>query len=253
MKNKFKFPCRYAQEVVYLYSNKITFKQIIMNVNEVYELRRQGKIEDAYSVIRNIYATDKSEAATKAMFWTAVDVLEIRVKEGRTEEARKIYLALERLLCKYADNNGWMENVLKECKKLLQNSNRKQEHNDDKAEHLQSGIWGEELAAAYLREKGYVILERNWHSGHRDIDIIAQRNDCTVFVEVKTRSNREYREPEEAINYEKQKNLLRSINHYLNYRHLKAPWRFDVITIIGKPYGNTPEINHIENFNLNNL
>ncbi len=223
-----------------------------MSINEVYELRRQGRIEDAYFAIRRIYATDKSEMAARAMFWTAVDVLGKRVKERRTEEARKIYLALERLLNNIDDNNGWMKNVLKECEKLIEENHQKQKCSADKAVHLQTGIWGEELAAAYLREKGYIILERNWHSAHRDIDIIAQRNECTVFIEVKTRSDREYREPEEAINYEKQKNLLRSINHYLRYKHLNTPWRFDVITIIGKPYSKTQEINHIEDFSLSN-
>ena len=118
-------------------------------------------------------------------------------------------------------------------------------------EHLKTGIWGEELAAVFLREKGYVILERDWHSSHRDIDIIAQQDDCIVFVEVKTRSNRDFADPLKAINYKKQKNLLRAINHYIHYRKLDNPWRFDVITIVGKMGTATPEIEHIEDFRLN--
>ncbi len=69
-----------------------------------------------------------------------------------------------------------------------------------------------------------------------------------VFVEVKTRRNRDFREPERQ--WKKQKNLLRSINHYLNYRNIETPWRFDVITIIGVPGCSSPEINHIEDFML---
>ncbi len=49
-----------------------------MNVSEVYNLRRQGKIEKAYNAIRMIYATDKSTYAAKALFWTAVDILRKR-------------------------------------------------------------------------------------------------------------------------------------------------------------------------------
>ena len=95
-----------------------------------------------------------------------------------------------------------------------------------------------------------VILERDWHSNHRDIDIIAQQGDCIVFVEVKTRRNREYGDPLQAINYQKQKNLRRAINHYIHFRHLNNPWRFDVITIVGVLGCNMPEISHIEDFAL---
>ena len=222
-----------------------------MNVNEVYELRRQGRIEEAYEVIREIYATDKSASVAKAMFWSAVDVLKKRVEENRMEEASKIYLAMERLLRNVVDENGWMAESLKKCQKLLGREQTREELSDDGPIHLQSGVWGEELAAAYLREKGYVILERDWHSGHRDIDIIAQNNEYTVFVEVKTRRSRNFGEPEIAVDSKKQKNLLRAINHYLNYRRLETPWRFDVITIIGTPGCTSPEINHIEDFTLN--
>lgn len=222
-----------------------------MNINEVYELRRQGKIEEAYESIRKIYATDKSSFAAKAMFWTAVDILKKRVNERRMEEATKICQALERLFNNTVDDNGWMKDALNKCQKLVGREQTREEIIDNGPEHLQSGVWGEELAAAFLRDKGYVILERDWHSSHRDIDIIACQNDCTVFVEVKTRRSRDYGEPEVAVNYKKQKNLIRAINHYLNYRRITTPWRFDVITIIGKPGCTSPEINHIEDFTLN--
>ena len=41
------------------------------------------------------------------------------------------------------------------------------------AAHNEMGRWGEDQAVAYLEQQGYTILERDWHSGHRDIDIIA--------------------------------------------------------------------------------
>ena len=67
------------------------------------------------------------------------------------------------------------------------------------AAHNELGEWGEEVAVRYLEQKGYVILERDWKSGHRDIDIIAQDKDTIVFVEVKTRRNRLFAEPEMSV------------------------------------------------------
>ena len=58
-----------------------------MNVKEVFELRKQGNKEEAYEAARSLYATDKGPHASTAMFWTAVDMLRLRVGEGRLDEA----------------------------------------------------------------------------------------------------------------------------------------------------------------------
>ena len=219
-----------------------------MTINEVFGLRNQGRKEEAYEAARAIYATDKGPYASAAMFWTAVDMLKMRVSEGCTEEARKIFMALERLLPNVKDEKGWMHDAMRKCQALLEKIDNRERQPDEGPEHLKTGIWGEELAAAYLREKGYVILERDWHSKHRDIDIVAQQGECIVFVEVKTRRSREFSDPLQAINYQKQKNLRRAINHYIHYRKFDNPWRFDVITIVGKMGTTMPEIEHIEDF-----
>ena len=221
-----------------------------MTVNDIYELRNQGRREEAYEAARSMYATDKSQHVSVAMFWTAVDMLKMRASEDRMEEAGKIYMALERLLNNVNDANGWMHDTLKKCHKLIERGEKRTELLTEGPEHLKTGIWGEELAAAYLREKGYVILERDWHSKHRDIDIIAQQDDWIVFVEVKTRRNRIFADPLQAVDYTKQKNLRRAISHYIRYRKFDNPWRFDVITIVGEIGGKMPEINHVEDFRL---
>lgn len=113
------------------------------------------------------------------------------------------------------------------------------------ATHNDLGHWGEDLAAEYLQDKGYIILERDWKSGHRDLDIIALDGDTVVFVEVKTRQNRMFADPETAVNYQKIKNLRSAANHYVKYRRISYNIRFDIITIIGT-IGNEPEIEHIE-------
>ena len=221
-----------------------------MTVRDVFELRRQGRIEEAYEAIRPLYAHDKGPYTSLAMFWTAVDILKKRLNEGRIDEAEKIFAALKRMLPNVPDKEGTVERSFKKCKELLERGKTRDRLEEDGPAHLQTGVWGEELATAYLREKGYVILERDWHSGHRDIDIIAQQDDTIVFVEVKTRSSRDFIDPVMAVNSQKQHNLLIAINHYLQYNHVSSPYRFDVITIVGTPGCLTPEIEHIEDFIL---
>ena len=118
------------------------------------------------------------------------------------------------------------------------------------AAHNELGTWGEEQAAHYLERKGFLMVERDWKSGHRDIDLIAVDGDTVVFVEVKTRRNRVFGEPEDAVNYLKLQHLRAAINHYVKYRHISQPIRLDVVSVIGSPHGEEPEINHFEDIPL---
>lgn len=120
------------------------------------------------------------------------------------------------------------------------------------AEHVQMGKWGEEVAERYLYGLGYDIINQDWHSGHRDIDIVARRGDLYVFVEVKTRRNRDFGDPLEAIDYAKRYNLRRAITHYVNYHHIDN-FRFDVITVVGALNSPTPDIRHYEDINIQEL
>lgn len=115
------------------------------------------------------------------------------------------------------------------------------------AAHNELGQWGEAVAADYLQRQGYTIMERDWKSGHRDIDIIAWDGQMVVFVEVKARRNRQFIEPVEAISYQKLRNLRLSANHYIKYCRLNYQFRLDVITVVGLP-GSEPEIEHIKDF-----
>lgn len=69
-----------------------------MTVKEIFELRKQGKIEEAYDAIRPMYAAHKGRYTSLCMFWTAADIFKKRLREGRTDEAAKIYEALKRVL-----------------------------------------------------------------------------------------------------------------------------------------------------------
>ena len=69
-----------------------------MTVQDIFALRKQGKVEEAYEAIRPIYKEHKGRFTTLCMFWTACDVFKLRLEQKRVEEAVKIYEALKRLL-----------------------------------------------------------------------------------------------------------------------------------------------------------
>ena len=119
------------------------------------------------------------------------------------------------------------------------------------AAHNELGKWGEDLAADYLQRKGYTIIERDWKSGKRDLDIIALDEDenVVVFVEVKTRRNRLFGDPEESVDYHKLQNLQQAISHYVKFKHIHQEIRFDIISIVGT-VGTDPDIQHIQNVAL---
>ena len=112
------------------------------------------------------------------------------------------------------------------------------------AEHNDKGLAGEELAAAFLSQNGYAILEKNWQFGREEIDIIARKDNILVVVEVKTRSGSFFGEPEEFVNRQKQRNLIKAANAYIEKNSLELEVRFDIIGIILT--GKNHRINHIE-------
>jgi Holliday junction resolvase-like predicted endonuclease len=197
-----------------------------------------------------LYAVDKSPQVSSAMFWTAVDILKVRVEEGRVEEANKILLALDRLLPNVPDREGWVQNAYERCERLLRKTHTKKAGYNEVSEHSQMGVWGEDVATVYLRDNGYVILERDWHSGRRDIDIVARKDEYFVFVEVKTRSNTHFTTPEQTVDWQKRRNLRYAINHYVKYRRIDGPIRFDIITVVGTLGTYHPVINHFEDVDM---
>jgi putative endonuclease len=109
------------------------------------------------------------------------------------------------------------------------------------------GQWGEEIAARYLESKGYTIFERNFHTAHGEIDILAGKEAALIFVEVKTRSSHAFAYPEDSVTRRKQAAMLSAAEEYLQ-AHPESPesWQFDVIAIERKT-GGKPEIVHFEN------
>lgn len=102
------------------------------------------------------------------------------------------------------------------------------------SESHELGQKGENLATAYLKNKGFRILFRNWKWGKHEIDIIAENKDFIVFVEVKTRSDNFQVDPRTAVTSEKQRSLIRAADGYIQRFNIDKESRFDIITIISK-------------------
>lgn len=113
------------------------------------------------------------------------------------------------------------------------------------AAHNDLGRWGEQKAAEYLEQKGYRVVERNWRMGHRDLDIVALDDATLVVVEVKTRTNNLFMEPELAVDRKKIRSLSTAANAFVRQHRLSLSVRFDIVTVVGNEAGNC-QINHIE-------
>lgn len=110
------------------------------------------------------------------------------------------------------------------------------------AQHNDTGNIGEEMAALFLIKKGYMILSRNFRYKKSEIDIIAQKDKTIAFVEVKTRTNAFFQEPELSVTRSKQKQITKGANYYIQENEIDLDVRFDIIAIT--LFGN--KINHIE-------
>lgn len=96
------------------------------------------------------------------------------------------------------------------------------------------GKKGEGLAAEYLINKGYKIRHRNWVSGKKEIDIVAENDEYVVFVEVKTRSWDMKLQPGDLVSHDKQRFLLYAADSYIRKYNINKESRFDVIIIISR-------------------
>jgi len=111
------------------------------------------------------------------------------------------------------------------------------------AKHNILGIEGEETAADYMKRHGYTILDRNWRCGHKELDIVAVKDDTIVFVEVKTRTDNGWGNPEDAVDLKKIRHIVRSADAYLRLNMIDMNVRFDIISVVY----------HDGNFNLNHI
>lgn len=97
--------------------------------------------------------------------------------------------------------------------------------------HNETGNMGEAMAAAYLLQKGFSVLQQNWRHYRWEVDIIASKNNILHFIEVKTRRTKRFGFPEDNVDRNKIKHLMGAAEEYL-YQY--PGWKriqFDILSI----------------------
>jgi putative endonuclease len=102
------------------------------------------------------------------------------------------------------------------------------------------GLFGERIAENFIKSKGYKIVMKNYRCKLGEIDLIAERGNLLVFIEVKTRSNDKFGKGFEAVTHKKVDKIRKVATVYLLQKKLQREVRFDVISI------DKGEITHIE-------
>ena len=111
-----------------------------------------------------------------------------------------------------------------------------------------TGAAGEKLAAQFLLRRGYSIIETNYRCREGEVDIIASKEDCVVFIEVRTKRSTAFGSPEESIT-DKKKEHLRAVAARYRETHEGLPqaWRIDVVAVELDVAGKVRRIELIEN------
>lgn len=113
------------------------------------------------------------------------------------------------------------------------------------------GNIGENIATAYLKDKGYAILANNFYTRFGELDIIGKKDQTIVFFEVKTRKSLEKGQPHESINLRKLKHLKRAISYFLlTNKFADYKLRLDVIAIVLNTDNSVDFIKHFENVEI---
>ena len=110
----------------------------------------------------------------------------------------------------------------------------------------QIGDDGEEIAAAYLESKGWLVLDRNYSFEKAEVDIVAYDHRHIIFVEVKLRSNTHFGRPEEFVTPKKETLIKKAAEAWVYERKMEtALVRFDIVSIV-QNRNEAPDITHFE-------
>ena len=108
------------------------------------------------------------------------------------------------------------------------------------------GELGERIAERWLLRRGWRVVQRRFRSGHRDIDLVVERDGTVAFVEVKARRGAEFGGPVQAVDHRKRKQLERSAHVWIDRHGREAEsYRFDVVGVLLS--GATVRVCHVEN------
>lgn len=112
-----------------------------------------------------------------------------------------------------------------------------------------NGHWGEQKAADYLKKKNYRIVGLNYSSRFGEIDIIAEKREYIIFVEVKLRKDAYFADAREFVTRTKQEKIIKTASLWLSRNNCEKQVRFDVIEVYASNVNGSSalRINHIEN------
>jgi putative endonuclease len=121
-----------------------------------------------------------------------------------------------------------------------------------RAPHLRTGARGEEEAYFFLRRMGYTIVARNFRSprSRGEIDLIGWDADVLCFIEVKTRTSRDVKPPEAAVDRHKRREVAEVARDYLKRLPPSCQWRFDIVSVYYKNSVPRPQIELFRNASL---
>jgi putative endonuclease len=105
------------------------------------------------------------------------------------------------------------------------------------------GVFGELMAQKQLKENGYHIKQTNFRYLKYEIDIVAEKGEELIIVEVKTRQTAEIGEPWMAVTKKKQRQIIQCANFYMQSRGIQSNVRFDIMSIVHNNY--RTKIEHI--------
>ncbi|MFD6092358.1 YraN family protein [Oerskovia sp. NPDC060338] len=107
------------------------------------------------------------------------------------------------------------------------------------------GRYGEKIAARYLVEAGWVVLDRNWRGTRGELDVVARDGDVLVVVEVKTRRGTAYGHPAEAVTQDKIARLRRLTGEWMAAHPVRpASVRIDVVAVV-LPQAGAAQVEHL--------
>lgn len=111
------------------------------------------------------------------------------------------------------------------------------------SDKIETGAIGENLAAEFLIEKGFRVVARNFRCRKAEIDLIVQRDNWLIFVEVKTRNSNAWGEPESFVSSLQRKLIYDAAEEYIFRKDWQGHIRFDIVSVKPGPH---PEIVHFE-------
>jgi putative endonuclease len=123
---------------------------------------------------------------------------------------------------------------------------------DPRPQHQRTGSHGEEDAFFYLRKLGYVMVARNFRSPRcrGEVDLIGWDADVLCFIEVKTRTSRDVKTAEAAVDRHKRREVAQVAREYLRRLPPTCQWRFDIVSVYYANLGSSPQIEVFRNASL---